>query len=338
MLRKRVISRLVAIQCRQAFYYFIFLVCAFAYMGILLPAAWAAKKPAHHSSRISPKKPDYTSESSIEGQLKKYLGVAYRRGGCTWNGMDCSGFTKVIYREVFGVDIPHGSVSQHALPTMQKISLEDLRTGDLIFFSPNRKKRRINHVGVYLSDGRFIHATPKNGVIVSSLSEPYWKAKIYAAKKIVNVDFPGHDVPANVSADLALAPKPSDAITIQFTGFAPPSPVLGRERNSVFDEPRTDLLSSQLGWQKSLFIESSDFLLSAFREYYYLREPTGSYDLSGKNQDDSFSLHTSDFSFVQGIRMASDFEPLRGLTVTPSLTYFSYGGQIDDVDLPMLTY
>ena len=62
--------------------------------------------------------------------------------------------------------------------------IEELRTGDLIFFSRTPERKKINHVGIYLADGEFAHAIEAKGVTVSSLNEPYWKVRVKKIKRI----------------------------------------------------------------------------------------------------------------------------------------------------------
>lgn len=340
-MNKRVIARILDLQRRHAFLHFLFLVGAFAFMSLILPSVWAAKKPAYSSGRSSHNK--YKSgdslETFIEGQLKKYLGVAYQPGGSTPKGMDCSGYVKVIYEEVFGVELPHGSTSQHALPILQKVSSEDLKTGDLIFFSPTGKKKKINHVGLYLSDGRFVHASRKEGVTVSSLSDPYWNARLYSTKRMKGMEIPMPGARAMASSSMDSSPYPGgEPITFQLAGFGSALRDLEGERTLVFQEPRHLLFSSELVWEKSLLDGFPDFRMSAFREYYGSYEGSGFHFLPPVEKNEALSFDNMNFSYVQGIRMASDFSPGRGLVVTPSLTYFSYGSGIDDSYLPKMSY
>lgn len=104
-----------------------------------------------------------------------WLGTPYRGGGLSRKGVDCSGFTYLIYQKVFKKKIPR-STSDLSKMKMKKISQGDLMTGDLVFFATSsRNKNKINHVGIYLKDGYFIHASTSRGVIVSHLYEDYYR-------------------------------------------------------------------------------------------------------------------------------------------------------------------
>ena len=116
----------------------------------------------------------------------KYFGAPYRRGGRSTKGMDCSGLVCEVYREVFGIDLPHSASGLYPLSLFNDAPLDYLQPGDLVFFSTGKKKR-ITHVGIYLSGGEFIHAARSNGVSVSTLGKKYWKEKILGAKRLSNL-------------------------------------------------------------------------------------------------------------------------------------------------------
>lgn len=103
-----------------------------------------------------------------------WLGVPYRGSGLSRRGVDCSGFTFLMYQKVYRMNIPR-STSDLSKMKMQTISKKSLKTGDLVFFATSKNKNRINHVGIYLKNGRFIHASTSNGVIVSHLDEDYYR-------------------------------------------------------------------------------------------------------------------------------------------------------------------
>jgi len=109
-----------------------------------------------------------------------YRGSRYVRGGTGARGFDCSGFTRHVYAK-YGINLPHCSRSQanYGKPVERK----DLKPGDLVFFATYRKS--ISHVGLYIGDGKFIHAsTPRKGVIVSSLNESYYAARYRGARRL----------------------------------------------------------------------------------------------------------------------------------------------------------
>lgn len=129
-----------------------------------------------------------TFEEKIKKEVKKYLGVPYRSGGSSRRGVDCSGLVRVIYRKVFGIELPYVASSQFTFPFLESIPLKKIRTGDLVFFSRTVKKKRINHVGIYLQERAFAHALQKRGVIISSLENPHWRARLVSAKRMSVTD------------------------------------------------------------------------------------------------------------------------------------------------------
>lgn len=105
----------------------------------------------------------------------RWLGVLHRLGGSTKRGVDCSGFVAIVYREVYGKQLSRSSADM-LKHDCRKVSRDKLKEGDLVFFKTTRggKKSVPTHVGIYLKNGRFIHTSTSNGVVVSSLSEPYY--------------------------------------------------------------------------------------------------------------------------------------------------------------------
>lgn len=101
-----------------------------------------------------------------------WLGTPYRYGGHTRQGIDCSGLARALMQEAYGIDLPPSSRGQLEA-CKHKVKERNLQGGDLLFFGPKGKKRNINHVGIYLKDRHFIHASNR-GVMVSSLDEEYY--------------------------------------------------------------------------------------------------------------------------------------------------------------------
>lgn len=104
----------------------------------------------------------------------KWLGVPHRMGGMTKRGVDCSGFVAIVFREVYGKQLVRSSADM-LKHNCKKVSRANLKEGDLVFFRTGRGKKKVpNHVGIYLKNGKFIHTSTSSGVMVSSLSEPYY--------------------------------------------------------------------------------------------------------------------------------------------------------------------
>jgi cell wall-associated NlpC family hydrolase len=112
--------------------------------------------------------------------VDEWYGVRYRRGGNTKTGVDCSGFTVAVYATVYGMNLPRVSREQYRIS--RKISTTELQQGDLVFF--NTTGRGVSHVGVYLGNSRFIHASVSRGVMVNSLFESYYVKRFVGAGRI----------------------------------------------------------------------------------------------------------------------------------------------------------
>jgi cell wall-associated NlpC family hydrolase len=109
-----------------------------------------------------------------------YRGSRYRFGGTSRGGFDCSGFTRYVYAR-YGIALPHSSASQFSHG--QPISRDELQPGDLVFFAT--RTRGISHVGIYIGDNRFIHASNvRRGVTVDSLGSAYYSARYRGARRV----------------------------------------------------------------------------------------------------------------------------------------------------------
>ncbi len=110
------------------------------------------------------------------------LGVDYRNGGRSPNqGFDCSGLVAYVFREAYGMHLPHNTRAQSELGIA--VASSELEPGDLVFY--NTLDRPFSHVGIYLGDSRFVHA-PKTGasVRVESIRSAYWSNRFNGARRI----------------------------------------------------------------------------------------------------------------------------------------------------------
>jgi len=127
----------------------------------------------------------YSKSDKIIQHAVAYKGTRYKFGGTTKRGMDCSGLIYVAFKKE-RIQLPR--VSRAMATKGKKVSLRNVKRGDLLFFKTSRKNR-INHVGLVTSVKkgiiRFIHSTTSRGVIVSSLSEKYWKRAYTKAKRVL---------------------------------------------------------------------------------------------------------------------------------------------------------
>lgn len=110
----------------------------------------------------------------LYAEASLWLGVPYSYSGSSKAGLDCSGFVSQVFQRVYGKKLERSSEDQ-AKKDVHKVSKDGLKPGDLVFFSTSPKSKRIDHVGIFLRNGYFIHASTSRGVIVSHLEEDYYK-------------------------------------------------------------------------------------------------------------------------------------------------------------------
>ena len=108
----------------------------------------------------------------INLEASEWIGTPYRAGGDNKRGTDCSGLTCQLYKKVYHTKLPRSTDTQKK--ESNKITKRNLREGDLVFFTSSRSGKRVAHVGIYLKNGKFIHASTSQGVIISHLNEPYY--------------------------------------------------------------------------------------------------------------------------------------------------------------------
>ena len=106
-------------------------------------------------------------------EVADWLGTPYRYAGSTKRGTDCSGFTFAIVRDAYGKNIERSTRDQ-LKKSVSKVRKHSLREGDLVFFTSKGSKGGVAHVGIYLKERKFAHASSTKGVIVSSLDDAYW--------------------------------------------------------------------------------------------------------------------------------------------------------------------
>ncbi len=114
--------------------------------------------------------------------IDDWYGTRYKWGGMDNSGIDCSAFSQKLYDEVFGLELERTSRQQHRQSTRIK-DIDKATEGDLIFFRIHRLA--ISHVGVYLANGYFVHASRSRGVVISSLNNKYWSRRYAGCGRMV---------------------------------------------------------------------------------------------------------------------------------------------------------
>ena len=119
--------------------------------------------------------------AQVADLAQQEVGSRYAWGGTSPAGFDCTGFVLWVYAQ-FGVSLPHNEAGQMASGT--QVAAEDLQPGDVLVFA-NTYRRGLSHVGIYVGDGRFVHAVDEaHGVAVSNLWDSYWGPRLVAASRV----------------------------------------------------------------------------------------------------------------------------------------------------------
>lgn len=116
---------------------------------------------------------------SLFKEIENWWGTRYRYGGATKAGIDCSAYAGTLVHSVYGIVLPRTSRDQYA--DCIKLDKEEMQQGDLVFFKTGRN---VSHVGLYLGNGYFTHASTSIGVTISNLSETYWNNKFIGGGRI----------------------------------------------------------------------------------------------------------------------------------------------------------
>ncbi|NKI74469.1 bifunctional murein DD-endopeptidase/murein LD-carboxypeptidase [Dickeya sp. CFBP 2040] len=119
-------------------------------------------------------------KSRLLEQYASWKGVRYRLGGDSRKGIDCSGFVQRTFREQFGMDLPRSSYEQKDIGV--QIQRNSLRPGDLVVFHAGSTGR---HMGIYLGNQQFVHASTSIGVTISSMDDSYWKSRYREARRVL---------------------------------------------------------------------------------------------------------------------------------------------------------
>lgn len=117
----------------------------------------------------------------IVDYAKKFIGTPYKWGGTTPQGFDCSGFLQYVFKE-FNVQLPRRCADQFYQG--ESVDRNSLVPGDLVFFNTNNQGP--SHVGMYIGNNEFIHASSSKGVIISNLDMSYYKTRYIGAKRYLN--------------------------------------------------------------------------------------------------------------------------------------------------------
>ena len=120
--------------------------------------------------------------NKLEQEARRWIGTKYKYGGQSRNGTDCSGLIMTVFQLVTGIKLPRDSRSQQEY--CSQIGIKQLAPGDLVFFCTGSDGSRVNHVGLYIGNGDFIHSSTSKGVIISNLSQDYYLRHYHSAGRV----------------------------------------------------------------------------------------------------------------------------------------------------------
>ncbi len=153
-------------------------------IAVLTGCAGTAKQHTPASKSVSKSSSSTHKQSTVyqrlHQQYTRWKGTPYELGGLNKSGIDCSGFVHVTFREAFGLQLPR--TTEDLAESGRHIDKQKLAVGDLVFFKTGISKR---HVGIYIGDAQFIHASTSRGVMKSSLRNPYWSQHYWKSTRLL---------------------------------------------------------------------------------------------------------------------------------------------------------
>lgn len=164
-----------------------------ALLSALLPSCGSSRAAkGEGSAPYSSLREDYSDRLNVSASelehmelystVEEWRGSPYRYGGQSKSGVDCSGFVGQVYREVYNENLPREVASIYEACDRTFRRKQKLEEGDLVFFDIKGEKN--SHAGVYLKNGRFVHASSSSGVVISKLSNPYYRKHFHKGGRI----------------------------------------------------------------------------------------------------------------------------------------------------------
>lgn len=139
------------------------------------------KNSGIRSNRKMIRRSNQKTTGKLDDLIERYWGAKYKFGATGPGKFDCSGFIQRVFKEAYSVKLPRSSKNQYKVGTY--VSKSRLKYGDLVFF--NTTGRGVSHVGVYIGNNKFSHASSSKGVTISSLENPYYKKRYLGARRVL---------------------------------------------------------------------------------------------------------------------------------------------------------
>lgn len=147
---------------------------------LLKKTSTLATKPKTATQTVLHKMAATVQNLPLFGFIDDWYYTRYRFGGTTKKGVDCSSFTLQLFRDVYQITLPRTARQQYEVSI--NVKEDEIQEGDLVFFNT---RGGISHVGVYLVNGYFVHASSSRGVMVSNIKEPYFSKRFLGARRII---------------------------------------------------------------------------------------------------------------------------------------------------------
>ncbi|BET27433.1 hypothetical protein RGQ30_29340 [Limnobacter thiooxidans] len=113
-------------------------------------------------------------------QYREWKGTPYQLGGNSKRGIDCSAFVQQTLSTRFGINVPRSTAAQVDVGT--QVRQGEMQLGDLVFFRTGYNSR---HVGIYMGNGQFLHASTRDGVVVGDLNQAYWRKAFWTVRRVM---------------------------------------------------------------------------------------------------------------------------------------------------------
>ncbi|MEM8486601.1 MAG: NlpC/P60 family protein [Bacteroidota bacterium] len=147
---------------------------------MLLAGCVSTKPDATPLKTVVNESPNADRKTLLRAEAADWEGTPHEWGGTTRDGIDCSAFVQTVYKDLFTVDLPRTTSLQSK--EGQAVLHNQLTVGDLVFYRIDSKTR---HVGIYVGEDEFMHASKSEGVTISSIQDPYWERRFWTVRRIL---------------------------------------------------------------------------------------------------------------------------------------------------------
>ena len=161
----------------------LFRILVFGLLFIIIFACTPAARFSNQRGQRQQDRPVRIEQSRLWQAAQSWLNVPYKYGGLDRNGIDCSALSRTLYRDAFGIELPRMAKDQMKEGTF--VRQPWLKEGDLLFFRDDRGSFQ-DHVGVFLGDGQFIHASSSQGVTISDLFSKFYQERLIMARRYLD--------------------------------------------------------------------------------------------------------------------------------------------------------